>query len=49
MIVKQGSQYVVKAESGREMGTYATREEAEKRLRQVEMHKRMNERIKGKR
>ncbi|MGH6662851.1 MAG: hypothetical protein ACREB6_15030 [Rhodospirillales bacterium] len=32
---------MVKAESGRAMGSYATKAEAEKRLKQVEMFKHM--------
>lgn len=39
MIVKEGSKYVVKSESGKTLGTYATEEEAKKRLVQVEMFK----------
>ena len=41
MIVKEGDRWVVRAESGRAMGAYATKAEAEKRLRQVEMFKHM--------
>ena len=44
-IVKKGSKYVVKAESGREMGTYDSKEKANKRLRQIEMFKHMAESI----
>ena len=40
--VKEG--YRVVAESGRNMGTYPTREQAEKRLRQIEMFKHMGKR-----
>ncbi|MBI2064397.1 MAG: hypothetical protein HYT66_01670 [Candidatus Yanofskybacteria bacterium] len=39
MIKKQGSKYVVVAESGRKMGAYNTKKEAEKRLRQIEFFK----------
>ncbi len=39
MIKKQDSKYVVVAESGRKMGTYSTKKEAEKRLRQIEFFK----------
>ena len=40
MIKKQGGKYVVLSEkTGRRFGTYATRVEAEKRLRQVEFFK----------
>ena len=42
MIRKIGGKYVVISEStGRRFGAYATREEAEKRLRQIEMFKHM--------
>lgn len=41
MIVKVKEGYRVVAESGRNMGTYPTREQAEKRLRQIEMFKHM--------
>lgn len=37
--VKEG--YRVMAESGRNMGTYPTKEAAQKRLRQIEMFKHM--------
>jgi hypothetical protein len=40
MIRKIGGKYVVLSETtGRRFGTYATRAEAEKRLRQIEMFK----------
>ena len=40
MIRKQGGKYVVLSEkTGRKFGTYDTRAEAEKRLRQVEFFK----------
>jgi hypothetical protein len=40
MIKKQGGKYVVLSEkTGRRFGTYATRAQAEKRLRQVEFFK----------
>ena len=40
MIKKRGSKYVVLSEkSGRSFGTYATRAEAERRLRQIEFFK----------
>jgi hypothetical protein len=39
MIRKAGSKYVVLAESGRRMGTYDTKAEAQKRLRQIEFFK----------
>lgn len=38
-IVKEGSQYCVKSDSGKSLGCYPTREEAEKRLGQVEFFK----------
>ncbi len=37
--VKEG--YRVVAESGRNMGTYPTKEQAEKRLKQIQMFKHM--------
>ncbi len=40
MIKKVKEGYRVIAESGRNMGTYATKEEAERRLRQIEYFKR---------
>jgi hypothetical protein len=40
MIVRRKGKFIVKSEkSGREFGTYATKEEAQKRLRQIEMFK----------
>ncbi|MFH1535964.1 MAG: hypothetical protein ABIC96_02775 [Patescibacteria group bacterium] len=39
MIAKVKEGYRVMAESGRNMGTYPTREQAEKRLRQIEIFK----------
>jgi len=40
MIKKQGGKYVVLSEkTGRKFGTYGTRAEAEKRLRQIEFFK----------
>lgn len=41
MIKKIKEGYRVVAESGRNMGTYKTKEEAQKRLRQIEMFKHM--------
>ena len=41
MIRKVREGYRVVAESGRNMGTYSTKEAAEKRLRQIEMFKHM--------
>ncbi|MBQ6627967.1 MAG: leucine-rich repeat domain-containing protein [Methanobrevibacter sp.] len=42
-IVKKGSQWQVQSEKGKNMGTYDTKEEAEKRLKQVEYFKHINE------
>ena len=39
MIVKKGSKYIVKSESGKHLGSYKTKKEAEKRLRQIEYFK----------
>lgn len=40
MIRKEGEKYVIKSEDGsKTLGTYATREEAEKRLREIEYFK----------
>lgn len=39
MIRKEGNKYKVVADSGRPMGTYATRKEANERLRQIEAAK----------
>lgn len=39
MIKKTDNKYVVIAESGRKMGTYDTKKEAETRLRQIEAMK----------
>lgn len=44
MIIKVKEGFRVVAESGRNMGTYPTREQAEKRLRQIEMFKHMRKR-----
>lgn len=44
MIRKIGSKYRVLAETGRNMGTYTTLKEAEKRLSQIEMFKHMRKR-----
>ncbi len=41
MIIKVKEGYRVVAESGRNMGTYPTKEAAEVRLRQIEMFKHM--------
>jgi hypothetical protein len=49
MIKKVGGKYVVLSESGRRFGTYATKAEAEKRLRQIEMFKRLKKRGAGRR
>ena len=42
-IVKKGSKWQVQSEKGKNMGTYDTKTEAEKRLKQVEYFKHMNE------
>ena len=42
-IVKVGSKWQVQSEKGRNMGTYNTKEEAEKRLKQVHYFKHLNE------
>jgi len=47
MIRKTKSGYRVVAESGRNMGTYPTLEEAKKRLRQIEFFKHKAEKAKG--
>jgi len=40
MILKQGEKYIIKSEDGKKtLGTYDTREEAEKRLKQIEYFK----------
>jgi hypothetical protein len=41
MIVKSGSDFIVKSEKGKNLGTYKTKAEAEKRLKQIEMFKHM--------
>ena len=47
MIKKVKEGYRVLVESGRNMGTYATKEEAERRLRQIEYFKRQKKPKKG--
>ena len=42
MIVKRKGQWCVVAESGRNMGCYGTKKEAEHRLHQVEFFKHLN-------
>ena len=42
-IVKKGNKWQVQSEKGRNLGTYNTRKEAEKRLQQVHYFKHMNE------
>ena len=44
MIKKVGSKWVVIAESGRKMGSYDTKKEAQKRLRQIEIFKHLKKR-----
>lgn len=41
-IVKKDNKYQVQSEKGRNLGTYDTKEQAEKRLKQVEMFKHMD-------
>ena len=41
-IVKKDNKYQVQSEKGKNLGTYNTKAEAEKRLKQVEMFKHMN-------
>ncbi|MBI2626867.1 MAG: hypothetical protein HYW77_01350 [Parcubacteria group bacterium] len=43
MIKKIGLKYVVVAESGRKMGSYATKKEATRRLKQIEFFKHLSE------
>jgi hypothetical protein len=44
MIVKVGSQYEVRSEGGKRLGTYKTRAAAQKRLAQIEAFKHMKKR-----
>ena len=44
-IVKKGSKWQVQSEKGRNLGTYNTKKEAEKRLQQVHYFKHMNEEV----
>lgn len=39
MIIKQGNKYRVVSEKGKNLGEYKSKEEAEKRLREVEYFK----------
>ncbi len=40
MILKQGDKYIIKSEDGSKiLGTYSTKEEAEKRLHEIEYFK----------
>ena len=41
-IVKKDNKYQVQSEKGKNLGTYDTKEQAEERLKQVEMFKHMN-------
>ena len=45
-LVKKGSKWQAQSEKGKSFGTYDTKEEAEKRLQQMEMFKHMNEEYK---
>ena len=44
-IVKKDNKYQVQSEKGKNLGTYDTKEQAEKRLKQVEMFKHMKSKI----
>lgn len=46
MIVKEGSKFCVKSESGKNLGTYRSRLAAKRRLAQVEMFKHMKKKVK---
>mgnify|MGYP007126190674 CR=1 FL=1 len=46
MIKKRGNKWVIYSESGRRLGVEDTREEAEKRLRQIEFFKHKKKRNK---
>lgn len=46
MIIKQGSKYKVKSKEGKTLGEYSTKEEATKRLRQIEFFKHMESKLK---
>ncbi len=46
MIVKKGNKFCVMSESGKSLGEYSTKEEAERRLKQVEMFKHMDKKVK---
>lgn len=39
MVKKVGNKWVVMSESGKQMGTYSTKAEAQKRLQQIEYFK----------
>jgi len=45
MIVKKGAKYIVKSQSGKTLGTYKTKKEAEQRLKQVEYFKHKNTKV----
>ncbi|MEM4546772.1 MAG: hypothetical protein QW328_08450 [Nitrososphaerota archaeon] len=47
MIVKEKGKYQVKSKSGKNLGTYRTKKEAVKRLRQVEYFKHVGKRKKS--
>ena len=44
-IVKKDNKYQVQSEKGKNLGTYDTKEQAEKRLKQVEMFKHMKSKL----
>lgn len=39
MIIKKKSKYIVRSESGKNMGSYKTKKEAKQRLREIEYFK----------
>lgn len=41
MVVKEGEKYVIRSEKGKHLGDYPTKEEAERRLKQIEYFKHM--------
>lgn len=43
MVVKQGSNWVIKSQTGKTLGTFKSKEEADKRLREIEFFKHKGE------
>lgn len=43
MVVKQGSNWVIKSHTGKTLGTFKSKEEADKRLREIEFFKHKGE------